>query len=380
MRRALVIACVLALAPAAWGQDAGVPDDGGTLGPDASNRVLIDGPTMLGIARPQASAAASPSELRLGEKLTLFVEVVYDEQVTVSLSSGLELEPAFDELKRSSVDERRSDGTRKRTYQVQLQVWEVGDLRIPPIQVGYTVGGSTSWVVTNEVPIRVVQTIDSIDDPNAFLGATPPVPLARRDWRMIAVGVGLAMVLAALFVVWLVNRIRRRPLQPVERPTPDVVIDRLTETRTEVTSHESIAEQGQAQPFALQLFVVTVELRRRLGDAARRALDALDALEQSRQLATAPIEGFRTLVGIVHAFAVEHHQLPPRHRTTSELLVALARARVTAPVQAGFAGWLERGDRVKFGADRVDDDGARALSEARELIVRASGLSTEVAS
>jgi hypothetical protein len=146
------------------------PGPRGDAGPP---RIVIDGPTLLGIGKPQVSAAASPTELRLGDKITLFVEVIFDESVAVALPAGLDLAPAFDELKRSSVDERRSDGTRKRVYQIQLQVWELGEFDLPPVQVTYSIGGESSWVVTNRVPLRVVGTIDAIDDPNALLGATP---------------------------------------------------------------------------------------------------------------------------------------------------------------------------------------------------------------
>ena len=131
--RALAIAVLCALAAPALAQpdpDAGVALDGGAAGPadggatgDAGPpRIVIDGPTVLGIGKPQVSASASPTELRLGDKLTLFIEVVYDDNVAISVPAGLDLAPAFDELKRSSVESRRSDGTRKRTYQIQLQV------------------------------------------------------------------------------------------------------------------------------------------------------------------------------------------------------------------------------------------------------------------
>ena len=97
--RALAIAVGCALAAPALAQpgpDAGGALDGGAAGPadggatgDAGPpRIVIDGPTVLGIGKPQVSASASPTELRLGDKLTLFIEVVFDEHVTVSVPAG----------------------------------------------------------------------------------------------------------------------------------------------------------------------------------------------------------------------------------------------------------------------------------------------------
>ncbi len=383
MSRAALLALIAVAVTSSFAraQDAGGLDDGGlgdgaaiAIGPDASTRILIDGPTMLGIGRPQVSAAASPSEVRLGDKLTLFIEVVYDEQVTVSVPSGLDLQPVFDELKRSSVDERRSDGTRKRIYQLQLQVWDLGDLRIPPIQVSYTVGGASSWVVTNDVPIRVVGSIDSIDDPNAFLGATPPIGLRRRDWRWVIVGTAIAIVATVGLGVWLYTR-RKRRARLIERErdvSPDAIEREVSSRDDGAAPAVSAAPAIPVPSFTPQQLVITHELRRQLGDAARRALDALDALERSGLLVRDQPEAFRKLVAIIHTFAVEQYTLPARHRTSAELVRVLGSTAMPAAALTATTAWLGRCDLVKFAAELDDDDGAGALSDARQLIVLAA--------
>lgn len=385
-RGALVVALAIGLAALAGGvapavaqsDDAGVPDDAG--GPDAG-RVVIDGPTLLGIGRPQVSAMAAPSEVRLGDKLTLFIEVTYDEQVAVSVPAGLGLQPTFDELRRSSVEDRRTDGTRKRVYQIQLQVWDIGDLRIPPIEVTYTVGRERSWVVTNEVPVRVVGTIDAIDDPDAFLGATPPVALKRRDWRWIIGGIAVGLLATGGLIAWIVSRRKPRPPAPVPVVVPAAGGERADDGRGEGVAPAPVvdATRPREPDASLGLFVVTLEARRLLGDAARRALDALDALERSGAIAADPREGFRALVQIIHTFAVEQYHLPPRHRTSSELVIALGRTAMPPASIGEAAAWLARCDRVKFGAAGVDDRGARALSDARALVVGAAGPRREAA-
>ena len=232
-----IVAAWVAVAVAQVGPDAGVPDDAGAAGDAGPPRIVIDGPTLLGIGKPQVSAAASPTELRLGDKITLFVEVIFDESVAVALPAGLDLAPAFDELKRSSVDERRSDGTRKRVYQIQLQVWELGEFDLPPVQVTYSIGGESSWVVTNRVPLRVVGTLLRAEDVGGAVFAQQGIigvdgnlethvgqarvePLGEgRERRLLAVARPYA---EAATHARSADRRRSRPaLAPVQRGQPD---------------------------------------------------------------------------------------------------------------------------------------------------------------
>ncbi len=376
--RALAIAVGCALAAPALAQpdpDAGVALDGGVAGPadggatgDAGPpRIVIDGPTVLGIGKPQVSASASPTELRLGDKLTLFIEVVFDEHVTVSVPAGLDLAPAFDELKRSAVDERRSDGTRKRTYQIQLQAWELGDVRLPPVQVTYSVGGDSSWVVTNEVPLRIVGSIDSIDDPNAFLGATPPVPLRRRAWLWLSLAIGVVVLAVIGGTTWLLSR-RRRRARAAARPI-EVVTDGLeplvAPADAAAAPAAAPAMRAPAKPPAQRAAWIDLT---RLTDAARKALAALDALERAGTLADDQVAGYRAMAGIVRTYLLEEFALPSRHRTTRELMKALAPTPIVPAGLASAERWLAAADLVKFAAAVDPDHGAAALTDARSLI------------
>ncbi|MCL4222992.1 MAG: hypothetical protein KJZ91_00800 [Myxococcales bacterium] len=329
---AALVAAAAAVVAAQPGPDVDAgPADGGA--PDAGP-LIVDGPDLAGLARPQTSAAAAPSRVRLGDTLTLFVEVIYDEKVTVNLPATLELAPYFEETRRTSSDERRSDGTRKRTYQVQLRAWELGDLRIPPIPVGYTAGGQQSWVVTNTVPIEVHGSLGDVDDKTALLADTPPVALRSRDWRLpLAAAVGLAALAVAL-VVWRLRRRRRVP-------APTVVLVR---------------------PAA-----VTVAL----GGPAERALAALAALERAGTLVTDPRAGYEEMVEIVRGFCGEQFGVATVDRTSDELLRALARPM--PPATHGLARrWFARCDLVKYAAERPAPAAARGdLGSARELVIAA---------
>lgn len=328
--RALVCLCLLHAAAAA--QDAGPPADGGTAPGVDAGPIIVDGPDLLGLARPQVSAAAAPSRVRLGDALTLFIEVVYDDKVTISLPSTLDLAPYFEETRRTSADETRTDGTRKRTYQVQLRAWELGDLRIPPIQVGYTAGGQQSWVVTNTVPVEVTGTLGDVDDKTQLLGDTPPVTLRSRDWRLPMIALAATVVGIIALVAW---RLSRR--KPTAAPAP--------------------------------MFVTAPVIpRARMSGPAQRALDALEALAQKGTLVRDPRVGYDELVGIMRTFAAEQYGVPIFDRTTDELLRSLARP-MSGSLHATTRRWFARCDLVKYAAERPLADGSeRDLAGARDLI------------
>lgn len=325
-RTGLALVCLCLLHGVAVAQDAGA--DARDAGP-----IIVDGPDLLGLARPQVSAAAAPSRVRLGDALTLFIEVVYDEKVTVSLPSTLDLAPYFEETRRTSADERRTDGTRKRTYQVQLRAWELGDLRIPPIQVGYTAGGQQSWVVTNTVPVEVTGTMGDVDDKTQLLGDTPPVTLKSRDWRGPMIGLAVTVVAILALVAWRFRRRNPKPLAPAVAFAEPVVVPRA-----------------------------------RMSGPAQRALEALEALAKKGTLVSDPRIGYDELVGIMRTFAAEQYGVPIFDRTTDELLRSLARP-MSVSLHASTRRWFHRCDLVKYAAERPPADGSeRDLAGARDLI------------
>lgn len=317
------------------GVDAGVGAGVAPGGPDAGP-VIVDGPALADVARPQASASAAPSQLQLGETLTLFVEVVFDERITVNLPSTLDLGDSFDELRRTSRDEVRSDGTRKRIYQLELRAWELGELQLPPIQIGYSAGAERSWVVTNPVPLRILGLLGDVDDKTALVGETPPMALRRRDWRWLLVGA----VMLSLIVVGLVARWWRR---------------------------------RQPNPVATAIGPAPVRAARvRLSGAAERALAALTALEKAGTLASDPRAGYEQLVAILRRFWHEQFAVGIRDRTSAELLRVLRRTAMPASVLAASGRWLERCDLVKYAAAEPDAETRTAdLAGARELVVAA---------
>lgn len=318
---ALLILC--AATHVASAQDAGVPDAGA---------IIVDGPDLMGLARPQASAAAAPSRVRLGDTLTLFIEVVYDEKVTINLPATLDLDPYFEETRRSSADERRTDGTRKRTFQVQVRAWEVGDLRIPPIQVSYTAAGQQSWVVTNSVPIEVVGSLSDVDDKTALLGDTPPVSLKSRDWRAPIAGAAAFVVLVIALIAW--RLLRKKPTL-----TPAVT------------------------------YVAPVAVKMKMTGPAERALEAIDKLAAEGTCVSDPRVGYDELVGIMRTYATEQYGVPILDRTTDELMRSLTR-RMPEEAHTMARRWFARCDLVKYAAERPERDRSDLdLRGARDVIL-----------
>lgn len=106
----------------------------------------------------------------------------------------------------------------------------------------------------------------------------------------------------------------------------------------------------------------------RLTDAARKALAALDALERAGTLADDQVAGYRAMAGIVRTYLLEEFALPSRHRTTRELMKALAPTPIVPAGLASAERWLAAADLVKFAAAVDPDHGAAALADARALI------------
>ncbi len=341
-RHAVTAAVIAALAAGpTWAQPADPtgPSDGGVAPAPDAGPLVVDGPELLGIARPVASAAAAPSRVRLGDTFTLFIDVVFDDQVTVNLAATLDLGDAFDEVKRTSTDQQRSDGTRKRSYQIQLRAWELGELRLPPFQVAYTVGGQRSWVVTNPVPIEVTGQLGDVDDKTAMLDDTPPVSLARRDWRWVMVAIAAVLVIAIALIARRLRR--RRPLAPalIRAPTAG----------------------GRSA-------------RVRLGGPAERALAALDQLDRAGTLTREPRVGYDEMVTIMRTFVGEQFGVATLDRTSHELLVALGRTSIFRPALTAAGHWFGRCDLVKYAAQRPDAAGSgEDLASARAVIVGAAG-------
>ncbi len=296
---------------------------------DTGSAVLVQPPLEAGA--PEVSAAASPSVVRLGAQLTLFVTVTFDPGVEVNLREPVELGPAFEVRTRDSRDRDGPNGKRVREYQLAVFAWEVGDLQLPPVAVTFTLAGHAGQVATNAVPVRVESMLGAVQDDPRPRADEPPAELTARDWFWLAVasGVGGLVLAGGGGLVW--ARRRRAPIQ-------------LAPAR---------------------------QLARRLDLPGERALALLLAIERSGVLDREDTRkaGYAQMVAAIRAYVGARYRVATADLTSAELVRALA---PVAPVteRLHVEAWLERCDVVKYGGLRATTaEGRSVLGAARTLVV-----------
>jgi hypothetical protein len=309
-------------------------------GSGARKKIVIDIPP--DVVAPKVAAAASPSEVLLGNRLTLFITVTFDPSETVNLVQPLDLGPAFEAVRQGSTDRTTTDGQKIREYQIQLIVWEVGDLVIPQLPVTFTYQGKALQTATNEVPIRSNGSLGGIvDDPAARPLARPAV-LLSRDWFLI--------ILAASVV--------------------GVVIGVLVATKVRIKRKRRVL--GAAYPLVRRL-------PRKLEPAAEEALRRLTELEQSGRLED-PAErtaGYRELADIMRTYIGRRGGFVVTDRTTYEIMERLRDKPIIALADLldDLERWFRDCDLVKFAAyEATADEAQTALARARELVLASVAL------
>jgi hypothetical protein len=310
------------------------PGGGGSADPGAgsgSDRI-IQIPT--DVAAPQVTAAASPTVVRLGGKLTVFLRATFGDGVEVNIREPIELGGAFEVTRKVSADSRTADGRKVREWQLEVVAWEIGDLVMPPISVTYTVAGRAGQVQTNAIRLKVTGVLgDAVDDPKAIRDHAPPTDLWRRDWfwLWIAGGAAAAVALLAGLLAW--RRRRRR--------------------RT------------------VRLVAGVVAAPRRMDVPSARAREQLLAIEQSGVLErdAERKDGYTRMVEVIREYLAARYRVVIADLTTRELLRELSRA-APAEARALVESWLERCDIVKYGGLRATrEDAGKTLDDARALVV-----------
>ena len=286
---------------------------------------------------PEVSAAASPTEVKLGSRFTVFVTAAYGAGVTVNLREPIELGGAFEVRRHIAIDSERPDGRHEREWQLEVYAWDLGDLVVPPIAVTFVSSGHAGQVVTNSIPVRVTGVLGDADDPKLMRPDAAPVALFERTWLWnllhdpLALGIAIGVIVAAFLIA---RRPRKRAVQhastlaPVPRRRLDMTSERALERLREIELSGALDRDGA----------------RKLGYA-----DMADVI--------------REYVGA--RFAIQ----AARELTSRELAGELGRAASTRDRDL-VAAWLERCDPVKYGGVLATSAGALALlDDARALVV-----------
>jgi hypothetical protein len=319
------------------GSGSAAPDPGtGSAAPDpgagSGSARILQLPT--DIAAPQVSAAASPTVVRIGSKLTVFLTATFGDGVEVNLREPIDLGGVFEVTRKVSSDSRAADGRKVREWQLEVVAWELGDLVMPPIAVTYSAFGRAGQVQSNAIRLKVTGVLgEAVDDPQALRDHAPPTVLLRRDWFWLYVAAGAAGALALALALLAWRRRRRRR--------------------------------------AVRLVAGVVRAPRRMDAPSARALERLLAIEQSGVLDRDDDRkaGYTGMVEVIREYLAARYRVAITDLTTRELLGRLEGA-APAEARALVETWLERCDVVKYGGLRATGDDARTtLDDARALVV-----------
>jgi hypothetical protein len=329
----------------------------------ASGPVTVD---PLELFAPEVSATASPTEVRLGQQITIVITATYNKNVQVNLPdplfpAGAPLEIA----KRDSTDHDQNDGKRVREWQIRAYAWELGEFDIPPIQVTFTAGGKAAVVPTNAIPLRVIGVLGDADDPKLMRKDAAPVPLWRRSWFLAwLLGGGVTVIAMAIYFMFFYGRrkakIRHKgaPLGFTEAPIAHASEQESTDDKDDGDPHREVAPPPPP-PVAPPKPTITTRARRKMDRFAEEALARLRALEASGRLDTDRRGAYRDMVAIIRDYLSARYDVDAQELTTRELCQALTFRSSEA---AGLVrAWLEQCDVIKYAGLSASGDEARAV-------------------
>jgi len=288
---------------------------------------------------PDVSAAASPTVVNLGAHFTLYIPATFGPGVEVNLREPVQLGPAFEVRRKLSEDRPSGDGRTTREWQIDVTPWELGELRIAPIAVTFTVFGHAGQVETNAVPMKIVGELgDVVDDPKLMRGLALPTGLSSRDWFWIWAVTGLGAIAGvAITALWLSGRRGRR---------------------------------------TLRLVGGSIVRPRRIDMTGERALERLLAIEKSCVLERDADRktGYAEMVEVIREYLGARYRIAIHDLTSSELVRRLGKLAPHEEVEL-VSGWLDGCDLVKYGGQRATPaEAGKALDDARALIVTTTQL------
>jgi hypothetical protein len=294
----------------------------------AADAAPVDLP--IDIAAPSVVASVSSATVRLGTPFTLFITATFRSDVVVNIADPLDLGPAFELRRRTSIDQPRTDGKIERQWQLEVLPWELGDNAIPPMSVTFTIGGNAGHVETTALAIHVEGTLGEVDDNKLMRPSMPPRSILQRSWFWLYVAMAATVVLA-LGLIGAVAVRRRRA------------------ARVRITGG-----------------VVAWQI---LDEAGRIALEKITAIEESSQLDTDPVAGYAALADVLREFAGRRYRFAVMDRTSREWLSLLGSSAPDA-VHSSFVRWFDPADKVKYAATPTSVVEAKAASSsARQLVI-----------
>lgn len=290
---------------------------------------------------PSVTTVPSTREVMLGEQFFLFVSVTHPKGMQVNLPASLDLGPAFDEVDRTDHRIQNPDGTFTHEFEVALMAFDVGELKIPSLQVTYAAAGKVSEVPTKPVSLRVISFIG--DGEETLRDIAPPVDVTRSDFTLVWIGTGVLSVILVILLVWLIIRMARTP---------------------------RVARRTRAAAMHIRL------------PPHEEALARLDQLEGSGKLDAGDLKpAYHALSEIIRDYLGRVFAFSALDLTTLEIRNELSARPGGDPVEELVREWLEECDLVKFaGAVSTPDQARRALYDARIFVEKTRAFTTEAKS
>ncbi len=209
-------------------------------------------------------ATATRTEVTVGEAFTVELKATGPAGTTFAFPG----EAATDtfELRTTPTEPREgpAPAVEPGTHRYEATVFALGEATLPPIPVRYRLPDGTEGEASSEpVALKIVSLLpkDPQEQKLADIRGPEAVGIGRAFW----VAVGLALVLAAALVTWLVRR-RRRTHAPRAVPVPDLPPDAEALRALDALAASGVVSRGEYRAFYIRLAEVAKRyLERRLG-------------------------------------------------------------------------------------------------------------------
>ena len=272
------------------------------------------------------SAAVDRQEMTVGDRVVFTITIEHAGDLQVAWPPAPEMLGPFEVLEHAILDSGTVDNRIRSMSSYVLTVFEIGDLEIPSVDLGWErdgVAGDGDFA-TDPVTVRVVSV--ELEQPGDIRDIKPPVEMAR-NWILLMPWLLGAALLGAL-VYWLHRRFRGR-----SRPLP------------------AVPAVPPRPPHDV-------------------ALEALDRLEASPLLERGEIKQYFVQVSrIVRVYVEGRYGFVALEMTSRDIVIELERVRLERSQVDLFEEFFRQSDLVKFAKDRPEIERCKQLIPmARELI------------
>jgi hypothetical protein len=273
-----------------------------------------------------ARTSVDTTLITVGDRVRMTVTIDHPANASVIWPDSLDVSPF--EVLAAQAEPVQTTGDRARsTAHFSMSAFELGELEIPSFDIDVLMpDGGRETVSTDRFGVQVVSV--GTDDGDDIRDIRGPFAIAISIWRVAVWLLLAALLTAAAFAAY--RRFRPKPVAPV------------------------VAGPPPRPPHEI-------------------ALEALARLESSQMPERGEVKEFHIAVSeVLRRYVEARFAVPALELTTGEVIDGLEKAGVDAEFRAGFRGFLNRCDMVKFAKVRPDAATSReVLQLGRSLVEEA---------